>query len=152
VTVTASPAPPAEAARCLSSNLTLSLGVGQGAAGTSYQVVVFTNKGAAACHLHGYPGVSFVNTSGVILGKPSTEDSGKVKTVTLAPGGAANALLRQPDPGNFPPSRCHQTTADRLQVYPPGETVQLFVTDHVPVCTTAAGRTGIGPVLAGNGG
>jgi Protein of unknown function (DUF4232) len=149
VTVTAAPA----VSRCLSSHLKLTLGLGQGAAGTTYQVIVFTNEGSAACELHGYPGVSFVDASGAQLGRPATEDPGKRKTHVLdAAGGQANALLRQPDPGNFPASSCHVTTADRLKVYPPGETVALFVHDAVQVCTTAAGRTGIGPVLAGNGG
>jgi Protein of unknown function (DUF4232) len=162
-TPTVSPTPPATVtatvtsapavSRCLSSNLTISLGIGQGTAGTTYQVVVFTNHGSAVCELHGYPGVSFVTASGAQIGVPSSEDAGKIKTITLAAsGGEANALLRQPDAGNFPPSACHVTTSDRLKVYPPGETVPLFVHDASQVCKTSAGRTGIGPVLAGNGG
>jgi hypothetical protein len=139
--------------RCLSSNLTLTLGDGQGTAGTTYQPIVFTNHGSAACELHGYPGVSFVDSSGALIGKPASEDAGKVKTIVLAAGaGQANALLREPDPGNFPVSSCHEATTDRLRAYPPGETIPLFVHFVTQVCTTAAGRTGIGPMLAGNGG
>jgi hypothetical protein len=148
VTVTA----PAAVSRCLSIHLTLSLGLGQGTAGSSYQNIVLTNTGSAACTLYGYPGVSFVDASGALIGKPSSEDAGTKKTVTLAAGGAAHALLRQPDAGNFPPSACHKTTADRLRVYPPGETNPLFVHDAQQVCSTSAGRTGIGVMLAGSGG
>jgi hypothetical protein len=148
VTVTAAPA----ITRCFSIHLAPSLGVSQGTAGTTYQTVVLTNTGTAACTLFGYPGVSFVDSSGALIGKPASEDAGKKKLIKLAVGGQANALLRQPDPGNFSPSACHETTADRLRIYPPGETVPLFVHDAVRVCSTAAGRTGIGTMRAGNGG
>jgi hypothetical protein len=151
VTVTHTSAP--VVSRCLSSNLKLTLGIGQGAAGTTYQTIVFTNDGTSACELHGYPGVSYVDASGALIGEPASEDAGKRKTITLAAsGGQANAVLRAPDALNFPPSSCHKTTSDRLRVYPPGETVALFVHDAVQVCTTSAGRNGISPVLAGNGG
>jgi Protein of unknown function (DUF4232) len=151
VTATVTSAPVVK--RCDSSNMTLSLGNGQGAAGTQYRAIVFTNNGSSACELHGYPGVSYVTASGAQIGSPSSEDAGTIKTITLAAsGGQANALLRQPDAGNFPPSACHMTTSNRLKVYPPGETVPMFVHDKVQVCTTSSGRSGIGPVLAGNGG
>jgi hypothetical protein len=148
VTVTAAATVP----RCLSIHLALTLGISQGTAGTSYQTIVFTNTGATPCHLVGYPGVSFDDASGAIIGKPASEDAGKKVHVTLAVGGQANALLRQPDPGNFSPSACHETTADKLRVYPPGETVPLFIHDPAQVCSTAAGRTGVRPVAAGSGG
>jgi hypothetical protein len=136
----------------VSRDLTLSLGQGQGAAGTTYTPIVFTNTGSTACELHGYPGVSFVDASGQLIGAPSSEDTGKVKTVKLAAGGGtANALLRQPNPGNFPASTCQQTTAAKLRVYPPGETVALTLTDPAPVCSTKAGRTGVRPMVAGDG-
>lgn len=148
VTVTASPT----VGPCASSNLKLSLGIGQGTAGTSYQVLVLRNTGSTACTLFGYPGVSFVNSSGAIIGLPSSRDHGPVHTIHLAAGGAANALSRQPDAGNFPTSTCRMKTADRVRVYPPGQTVALFAHDAVQVCSTSVGRTGIGPMLAGDGG
>jgi hypothetical protein len=148
VTVTA----PVSSGPCSSSHLKLTLGIGQGTAGTSYQVLVLTNTGSTSCTLFGYPGVSFVDASGAIIGKPSSRDHGVEHTITLAAGGAANALSRQPDAGNFPPSACQMKTADRVKVYPPGQTVPLFAHDAVQVCSTAKGRTGIGPMLAGNGG
>jgi hypothetical protein len=136
---------------CQSANLKLSLGPSDGAAGTTYQEVVFTNTGTSSCTLHGFPGVSYVDAGGTIIGKPTTEDPGARITVVLAVKGKAHSLLRQPDAGNFPAARCHLTTTDRLQVYPPGETHQLFVTDRTQVCATGLGRGGIGPVRAGVG-
>jgi hypothetical protein len=147
VTVTAA----ASVQTCFSIHLKLSLGMSQGAAGTFYQNVVLTNDGTVACTLYGYPGVSYVDSSGALIGSPTSEDAGKKKTITLAVGGQANALLRQPDAGNFPPASCHMTTADRLRVYPPGNTVPLFVHDATQVCTTSAGRGGIGTMHAGSG-
>ena len=137
---------------CASSQLKLTIGIGQGTAGTSYQVLVLTNTGTTACTLFGYPGVSFIDASGVIIGKPSSRDQGPVHTITLVAGGAANALSRQPDPGAFSASVCQPKTADRVRVYPPDQTVALFAHDAVQLCSSAKGRTGIGPMLAGNGG
>jgi hypothetical protein len=151
-TTTVTSTAPASLSRCLSSQLSLSLGQGQGAAGTTYTPIVFTNTGTTACELRGYPGVSFVDAAGHLIGAPAGEDPGKVKTVKLAAsGGGASALLRQPNPGNFPPSACQQTTAAKLRVYPPGETVALFLADPAPVCSTKAGRTGVRPLAAGDG-
>jgi hypothetical protein len=157
-TVTETPTPtatktvPVALSRCLSSNLSLSLGSSQGAAGSTYTPIVFTNHGSSACELHGYPGVSFLDSSGAQLGKPAREVSGTVKTIKLKSGGSANAMLRLPDPGVFDPSTCQPSTASRMRVFPPGETVPLFVKDHVQVCTTKTGRTEVRPVAAGTGG
>jgi hypothetical protein len=143
---------PVAAGPCASAHLALSIGIGQGTAGTSYQVLVLTNTGSKSCTLFGYPGVSFVTSGGALIGRPSSRDRGPVRTITLPAGGAANALSRQPEPGNFAASVCRPKTADRVRVYPPGQTVALFASNHVQVCSTGAGRTGIGPMLAGNGG
>jgi hypothetical protein len=148
VTVTA----PVTSGPCSSSHLKLSLGIGQGTAGTTYQVLVLTNTGSTSCTLFGYPGVSFVDTSGAIIGQPADRDKAAEHTITLAAGGAANALSRQPDAGNFPAAACQMKTADRVRVYPPGQKTPLFAHDAVQVCSTSKGRTGIGPMLAGNGG
>ena len=127
------------------------LGFAQGTAGATYQSVVFTNTGGAPCTLRGYPGVSFVDASGARIGKPSSQAPGKVKTVTLAPSGQASATLKQPDSGAFPRSSCHQKTANRLKVYPPGQKVALFANDTAQVCSTGAGRSEISPVAPGSG-
>jgi hypothetical protein len=148
VTVTA----PTSVPRCLSSQLSLSLGAGQGAAGSTYRPIVFTNTGSQTCELHGYPGVSFVDASGAQLGTPAREDPGKQRTVKLPSGGAANALLQEPDPGVFAAADCQATKANRLRVYPPGEKTPLFISDTERICTTKAGRTGVQPVEFGNGG
>jgi Protein of unknown function (DUF4232) len=150
-TVTVTRTVPATVTTCRSTNLRLSLGPSDGAAGTIYQEIVFTNRGTVPCTLRGYPGVSYVNAAGAIIGRPTTEDPGRRVTVLLAVNGRTHALLRQPDAGNFSPQRCQLTTADRLQVYPPGETQPLFVVSRTQVCASGIGRGGIGPVRPGVG-
>src|SRR5690348_12626172 len=49
--------------RCTTGNLSVHLGGAGGAAGSSYEPIVLTNKGSAACTLDGYPGVAFVAPS-----------------------------------------------------------------------------------------
>jgi hypothetical protein len=152
-TSSASPSPTKSsvASRCTSDDIHLSLGQGSGAAGSTYVPIVFTNVSGASCTLHGYPGVSYVNAAGMIIGRPTTEDPGRRATVVIAVHGQASALLRQPEAGNYPPAKCRLTTADRLQVYPPGETHPLFVHDAQQVCASGIGRGGVEPVIAGNG-
>jgi Protein of unknown function (DUF4232) len=150
-TATAITSTPPSTAGCKSASLSLMLGQSDGTAGTIYQPVVFVNNGSSACSLQGYPGVSFVTANGKLIGQPASHDPEKKAVILLANGGEANALLRMPDPGNFAPSACAVKTADRLRVYPPGETQALFVHDAAQVCSTSVARTGVTPVRSGNG-
>lgn len=129
-----------EAANCLSSDLQAKLGQAQGAAGTYYQVVVFTNTTNAACTLYGYPGVSFVTgVGGHVIGAPATRNTaiGDV-LVTLQPGAEASTLVGVEDVGALPPSKCNAGKADWLQIYPPGDTGALYVQYSAQVCTNAS--------------
>jgi hypothetical protein len=150
-TVTAAPTktPKPHASACTSSQLALSLGQGQGAAGSFYTPVILTNKGAKPCTMLGYPGVSYISSSGAAVGVPASEIKGKEATVTLTSGGAASALLHQPNPLVFPPADCHKKKASGLRVYPPGQTLSLTVATSTPVCTTTKGRSGVTPMQPG---
>jgi hypothetical protein len=148
----ATPTPVAAAPGCTTRHLKLSLGQGQGAAGSTYQPIVFTNIGSKPCSLVGYPGVSFVDSGGHQLGKPSSHQHVAAHPVDVPAGGSASALLQLPDPGVFSPANCEQTTASELKVYPPNQTAALQVADQAMVCTTATGRTSVRPVVAGSSG
>jgi len=151
-TASASPSAPAAPA-CRTTHLKLSLGGGQGAAGSTYQPIVFTNTGSKTCSLFGYPGVSFLDASGNQLGVPAAHQSGSDQVVNLAGnGGTASALLRLPDPGVFSPANCRQATASQLKVYPPNQTSSLVVADPAMICTTKHGRSSVRPVVAGESG
>jgi hypothetical protein len=137
---------------CLSGNLSIALGGGQGAAGTTFVSIVFTNTGSKPCTLYGYPGVSFLDSSGKPLGVPATHSGGEEGVVTLAPKGTANAQLGLPDTGNFSAADCQQATSAQLQVYPPGDFSALTIADKAQICTTSQGATSITPVTPGSGG
>jgi hypothetical protein len=132
--------------------LKLRIGPGQGTAGTNYQELEFVNIGHKPCKMFGYPGVSFLTSSGSLIGSPSVRDpASSVHFVRLAPGGVASAASRQPNPGNYQPAACRAITSDRVRVYPPGETNPLFAHNAVQICSGRVGRTGISPVVAGTG-
>jgi hypothetical protein len=57
-----------------------------------------------------------------------------VSTVSLAPGDSAPARLQITDAQNYPESRCHQTPAKGLRVYPPNQSQSLFVPDDLLAC------------------
>lgn len=130
-------AAPAGPATCQSSGLQASLGQGQGAAGTLYQIIVLTNTSNSACTLYGYPGVSFVTgQGGSVIGAPASRDPLIPATlITLQPGQAASALVGITDAGALPQSACGPGTSDWMQIYPPGDRGSLFVQYQAQVCT-----------------
>lgn len=96
--------PPAEAtttaiaeAPCAASSLSLSLASEEGAAGSRFDVLAFTNSGTTACTLSGYPAVSLMAPNGQprspfrILQDPGPYygDAAAIQAVRLAPGGSA---------------------------------------------------------------
>jgi len=133
--------------------LQLKLGVGQGYAGGVYQVIDFTNASGSRCTLYGYPGVSLVS------GPPYTQiglaakrtASSTPKLVTLAPGATANALLQIVDALNYPSADCGPTKATALKVYPPNQTVSVYLPSTSTGCAKSVQIMYIGPVQSGSG-
>jgi hypothetical protein len=133
VTPTPSPTPTptstssAGVSRCTVSELSVTLGARNGAAGSIIVPIVFTNTSSAPCELHGYPGVSFVGDSnGTQLGAAADEDSSvAIVANTLQPGGAVQAQLKVAEAGNF--SGCTVVPADGFRVYPPHSVPSVFV-------------------------
>ncbi|HEY1624731.1 MAG TPA: DUF4232 domain-containing protein [Streptosporangiaceae bacterium] len=125
---------------CRTSGLRITLDSSQadGAAGSTYYPLDFTNTAAAACVLDGYPGVSFVTAAdkgGAQIGAAATRNQqfGLVR-VKLEPGAEAHAWLQVGTPGNYPASTCQPVTARGLRVYPPGETEAGYLRQDVPAC------------------
>ncbi len=133
---TASTAPAAGPPACATAVLSGSLGSGGAAAGSTYYAIEFTNTSSSACTLYGYPGVSFVNTSGSQVGTPATEDPVYPRQlVTLVPGGTAHAELGIATAQNYPASTCSPVAVTTLKVYPPGQTSALFLTVSTTACS-----------------
>jgi len=146
-------APSAGPPACGTAELTASLGPGNGAAGSTYYPVEFTNSSSAACSLYGYPGVSFVTAAGSQVGAAASEDPVfSRRLVILGPGDTAHAALRIVDALNYPPARCDPVTVDRLKVFPPGQTGALYISLTTTGCANPAVQIlAVQTVQPGNG-
>jgi hypothetical protein len=114
--------------RCATGELSASLGEGGAAAGSVYRQLVFTNTGARACELRGFPGVSYVTGDDGHQVGPAAEMAGeRGGQVPIAPGGTARAQLRLVNVQNYDPAACSPTPVRGLRVYPPGDTAALYV-------------------------
>ena len=111
---------------------------GQGAAGTIFYKLNFTNLSGSTCTLFGYPGVSGTNLVGTQLGSPAVREIVTPHTVTLANGATAFAQVGIVQPGLFPPSKCGPVTAAGLRVFPPNQTKS----ERVPFPFGACAKTG----------
>src|SRR5512137_2319762 len=98
----AAPAANRAAPACTTAGLVIWLNtMGNGAAGSVYYHLEFTNLSGHACSLNGYPGVSAVDLAGRQLGSPAGRNPSLVRSITLATGGTANAVLRIVAVGNY---------------------------------------------------
>ena len=114
---------------CATRDLKATIGVAQGAAGSVYQVIDFTNIGTASCSLYGYPGVSLAGGSPVtqIGAAASRSPQAGPALVTLKPGDVANSLLRITQAQNYPASKCSPMASTYLQIYPPNQTTPIYL-------------------------
>jgi Domain of unknown function (DUF4232) len=109
--------------RCATSRLVIWLNEvpGNGAAGSVFHQLGFTNLSKRTCTLRGYPRVRGANLHGGRVGGFATrEASGTLRTVRLHAGESAFATLRIVEAQNFPHSACHPVTVAGLRVSPPG--------------------------------
>lgn len=141
-TTAAGSTPPAGPAECTTAGLHVAVGNSQGAAGTIYYNVDFTNVSSSSCILQGYPGISLVSagsTAGSQIGADAKRSSaGAVHPITLTPGRTAHALLGIAEAANFSASSCHPVTAHWLKVFPPDQTVAAYVTLRTQTCASTS--------------
>jgi Protein of unknown function (DUF4232) len=134
--VEASSAAPAGVPACSTSGLVVWLNTnGNGAAGSIFYKLEFTNQSGHKCTLAGYPGVSAVDLARHQLGSPAARNrTRRPRTITLANGKTATAILRIVEAGNFPPSACHQRPAAGLRVFPPNRVASKIVPFPFSAC------------------
>jgi Protein of unknown function (DUF4232) len=106
-----------------------------GAAGTIYYPIRFTNKGTHACTLRGYPGVSAVTSAGTQIGKSASRSGTGVKTVTIAPKKTASTMVGFVHTANFPASTCKPVTARGLRIIPPNQTTSVTIKRKFSACS-----------------
>ncbi len=149
-------------AACTAAHLTVSLGYVQGATQSWAYSLIFTNTGRSPCSLQGFPGVSFVDASGIQVGSPAVEgQSGGLAPVSGGPvaigsGKSANAGVFEADAQDLVDANqpCSPVTAAALKVYPPNLTTAFIVratgspraSSILQVCTVGNGVTRVSPV------
>jgi hypothetical protein len=154
----AAPATHPALAMCRTSGLRITVDTHEadGAAGSTYYPLDFTNTTSAACELSGYPGVSFVTApdgGGAQIGAAAVRNPefGLVR-YWLEPGHEAHAWLQVGTSANYPESTCQPVTAHGLRVYPPGETEAGYVQQDFPACASdGAQLLTVMPVRGGKG-
>lgn len=141
-----SPAPDSSAAQapeagpeghhsCTTDELRVSISTDQGAAGSVYYTLGFTNQGKETCSLSGFPEVSLVDGDGNPVGAPATHASEMPGSpATLAPGQSTQAALRVIQPDLYG-DQCHKTSAAGLQVSAPGSQQHLTISSPLSGCS-----------------
>jgi ABC-type transport system substrate-binding protein len=145
---------PAGPGPCQSSDLKVSLGQGNAAAGTTFYEILFTNDSSTACTLYGFPGVSFTGeTYAVQVGPAATRNHAlQPSLVTIAPSAVASAEISVVDAQNYPPGPCGLTTASGILVYPPNLTTSVGLPFNGYTCVHARDHVlSVDPVVAGPG-
>ena len=148
--------PDAPEGQCQNENLSVDVQLGEGAAGSRYSSIIFTNTGSAECALRGYPGVSVVgHGNGTQLGAPADRTAlpeGGITTVQLAPGGTAVAQLQETnigDGGGPLAGECEEEPGDGYRIYPPHSFDAVLVEDAVPACANGTVWMYVGVVTPG---
>ncbi len=130
--------PVAAVPECRSGQLAVWVAVdmGQGAAGSIYYPLEFTNVSNRKCYLIGWPGVSAIGSRDRQLGDAATRDSSLPRrTVIVAPGATAHAILRYAQVVNFPRAVCRPAPATVLRVYPPDQKVSRTAFFSLMACS-----------------
>lgn len=139
-TSSASAAPSAPSAIppvCTTANLSVWVNVseGNGAAGTIYYPLEFTNTSNHTCRTWGYPGVSAENASGRQLGDAAGRNPLYPGAwVNIPAGGTAHSLLSYGN-AEVSTSGCRPTTASLIKVYPPNQTRATLGFFDLPSCS-----------------
>jgi len=94
---------------------------GNGAAGTIFYRLHFTNLSGRACTLDGFPFIHAVNLAGLPIGNRAVfkRRLGAPHTVTVGRGKTVNATLAITEASNFPRTKCKPVTAAGLEVFAP---------------------------------
>ena len=125
---------------CATSGLSVKLGAGNGAAGSTFVPIVFTNTTGSSCSLFGYPGVSFVTgRGGSQIGSAAMRDPTEpARSIVVAAGGVAHATLRVVQADNFPAAGCQPTAVSTLKIFPPGQTTALYLAFSSRTCASTS--------------
>src|SRR5689334_11261942 len=125
-----------------------------GAAGSIFYPLQFTNLSRHACAMRGFAGVSAINRNGHQLGSPAGwAHTRPVRTVVLAPGATAHSVLRYGDVTVATAPGCHPVSSMvELRVYPPGQRQATYAALSMEACShTGPVYLDVTPIQAGVG-
>jgi hypothetical protein len=124
---------------CSTGQLAVTAGAPQGAAGSLYLQLTFTNISDRVCTLYGYSGVSLLTSSrGPQLGAAAARQPAGLEAVVVGPAERADETVRVTNPEAYPPSSCGLTPAAGLRVYPPDQTVPVWIPLPLPGCSSTS--------------
>src|SRR5690349_18888914 len=110
---------------CTTRQLAVTVGAPNGAAGSTYYTLTFTNTRSQRCTLTGYPGVSFLDQAHAPIGVPEGRNPSTAPiAVPLTPAGHAYAVLRVVDPDV---AVCSSRTPRYVRVFPPDQTSSVDI-------------------------
>ncbi|MGD0241433.1 MAG: DUF4232 domain-containing protein [Streptosporangiaceae bacterium] len=127
---------------------------GNGAAGSIFYPLQFTNLSRHACAMRGFPGVSAIDRNGHQLGSPAGWDHVvPARTVVLAPGATAHTILRWSDVEVTTAPGCHPVFSTfELRIYPPGQRQATYAAFDLEACSHAGPvYLDVEPILPGVG-
>ena len=131
--------PVAAIGKCTASDLGVWVAVdqGNGAAGTIYYPLEFTNLSQHTCYLFGYPGVSALDGNQHQLGSPADWGSlAGARVVNLTPGATAHTLLAYHDAAVTTEPGCDPVnSAVELRVYPPDQRSATYAAFSFEACS-----------------
>jgi hypothetical protein len=108
-----------------------------GAAGTIYYHLDYTNISRHMCHLYSWPGVSAVNAAGKELGAAAVRaGSAPAVYVNIPAGGTAHSIFGYVDVQVS--KACKPAMATHLRVYPPNDSAARDAFFAASVCTNKA--------------
>jgi hypothetical protein len=127
---------PSGTPQCRTTGLKVTLGPGEGAAGSTFFPLVIKNVSKTACRTGGFGGVSLVSApTGQPIGAPADRtQKSQAKPIVLQSGQVATATVQVTSADNYPASKCSPKQATGFRVYPPNETRSAFVAHKVTAC------------------
>ena len=150
----ATPASPVPACTAGDLGAWVSITQGNGAAGSIYYPLQFTNLSGHACTMRGFPGVSAIDRNGHQLGSPAIWGATvPARTVALAPGATAHTILQWSEAAVTTAPGCHPVfSAFELRIYPPGQYSATYAAFGLEACSHAGPvYMSVEPILPGVG-
>ena len=117
---------------CAVSDLYVSMGRKEGAAGSVYWPIRFTNTSTTSCTLRGYPGVSVLDPAHRQIGPAATHSGRPFATVVLAPARSVSAVIRTT---NGPIGGPCLRTGTYLRIYAPASYQAVLVPASWTICS-----------------